>query len=594
MVKGNGKSRRRIFKWPSKAPPAAEMARAGFVYTPTEDAPDQTTCFVCQAKIDCWDADDNPFLQHLELSPNCVWAVLTSPPGLQHAREQDLTSLAGTSHDPNLEYYVELRRSTFVNWPHENKRGWRPKADALARAGFHYAPGDRGDDNVECAYCGTCLNDWERNDDPEHEHFCRKPQCLVVASRRPPSRPTKLAEAASEGLEVIQDGESEVSLEASQQSLQLENVLSEKPDIEEDSASDAVQISGTVAGARESRNTYVSSNTVHIRNQGNGGASEQLISHSQREEDTFAEKSALTFPESTKQELSKAHRLKQAAFKSSANSNARNDQLIRPISHSGIPESSLRRSGTEAELSAPPAKRASSSEVRSPLRTLLNTFSTMSAFAGSIALRSPTHALQPTRDSAQKPDGCFPSPSNGVKETLSAEPASEASHMISIPAVPQPELPDEELLSKFPEKKWNDNPILLEPPTQQTSDKRPVSDTEDLKASLIQDVSMDSVGTTESENISCESLQPPSTDPIGLRSPVLPQKQKIELPGLSSFLCGFKGLNVNELRIKADLPARKWLDIVSSHLRKAMRENTERQIALIEEQRHRLIAAINQ
>ncbi|KAG8862812.1 hypothetical protein FRB96_000822 [Tulasnella sp. 330] len=48
-----------------------KLAEAGYVYTPTVDAPDMAACPYCQAAFDSWSPDDDPLALHRKKRPNC-------------------------------------------------------------------------------------------------------------------------------------------------------------------------------------------------------------------------------------------------------------------------------------------------------------------------------------------------------------------------------------------------------------------------------------------------------------------------------------------------------------------------------------------
>lgn len=104
----------------------AQLAEAGFLYCPTSSNPDNTTCFLCHSNLDAWEADDNPFVEHLKLSPNCGWAINVGiEQGIEDISQQDI--------GPASERMSEARRMTFESrWPHEGKRGWICKSQKVA------------------------------------------------------------------------------------------------------------------------------------------------------------------------------------------------------------------------------------------------------------------------------------------------------------------------------------------------------------------------------------------------------------------------------------------------------------------------------
>lgn len=66
-----------------------------------------------------WEEDDNPFVEHLRLSPHCGWAVVA---GIE-------TGLGDYAlDDPTGSQMIEARKATFGGrWPHDGKRGWKCK-----------------------------------------------------------------------------------------------------------------------------------------------------------------------------------------------------------------------------------------------------------------------------------------------------------------------------------------------------------------------------------------------------------------------------------------------------------------------------------
>ena len=114
-------------------------------------------CFTCERKLDGWESEDDPFVEHLTHSPNCPWALATSP------------YIEGNSElyneDPTSSKLADARRETFAGkWPHESKRGWVCKTERMVEAGWHYSPTPESDDSVSCAYCKLSLDGWEPKD----------------------------------------------------------------------------------------------------------------------------------------------------------------------------------------------------------------------------------------------------------------------------------------------------------------------------------------------------------------------------------------------------------------------------------------------
>ena len=76
-----------------------------------------------------------------------------------------------------LQVDVELRKSTFTNWPKHSIMSPRK----LYNNGFYYMGIN---DKVQCAFCGGVLSDWERDDDVEKEHARHFGQCELVKVRK--------------------------------------------------------------------------------------------------------------------------------------------------------------------------------------------------------------------------------------------------------------------------------------------------------------------------------------------------------------------------------------------------------------------------
>lgn len=77
---------------------------------------------------------------------------------------------------------VEARTSTFGDmWPHEHKKGWKPKVKQMVEAGWAYDPSPADEDGATCFYCNMSLDGWEPKDSPLEEHRRREPNCLFFA-----------------------------------------------------------------------------------------------------------------------------------------------------------------------------------------------------------------------------------------------------------------------------------------------------------------------------------------------------------------------------------------------------------------------------
>ncbi|RYP59600.1 hypothetical protein DL769_008465 [Monosporascus sp. CRB-8-3] len=155
--------------WPHRHLDPESFARAGFYFDPTPEYPDNTVCFLCSRKIGGWEDGDNPFEEHLRLSPHCGWAIVA-------AIEVGLGDYG--LDNPTQPRMIEARKATFGGrWPHEGKRGWKCKTKQLVDAGWKYTPTMESDDMATCTYCQLALDGWEPKDDPMHEHYKRSPEC---------------------------------------------------------------------------------------------------------------------------------------------------------------------------------------------------------------------------------------------------------------------------------------------------------------------------------------------------------------------------------------------------------------------------------
>ncbi|XP_024140891.1 baculoviral IAP repeat-containing protein 5a [Oryzias melastigma] len=53
------------------------MARAGFVHTPSDNSPDIAMCFFCLKELEGWEPDDDPQKEHKSHSSSCSFISLT-------------------------------------------------------------------------------------------------------------------------------------------------------------------------------------------------------------------------------------------------------------------------------------------------------------------------------------------------------------------------------------------------------------------------------------------------------------------------------------------------------------------------------------
>lgn len=136
------------------------MSRSGFWYKPISTNPDNVQCFVCQTQLDGWEENDNAAIEHYKHSPQCGWAINVCLSLTEHEESR-------AKEDPMGEELLQARKATFLGrWPHEHKKGWKPKIKKMIEGGWCFDPSPEGEDGTTCFYCGISLDGWERKDDP--------------------------------------------------------------------------------------------------------------------------------------------------------------------------------------------------------------------------------------------------------------------------------------------------------------------------------------------------------------------------------------------------------------------------------------------
>ncbi|KAF9874748.1 chromosome segregation protein [Colletotrichum karsti] len=170
---------------------AEDLAKAGFVWKPWPDNPDNVVCFLCNKSLDGWEEGDNALVEHIKHSPSCGWAIVA---GIE-ANVGDLAA-----EDPSSTRMIAARKATFGGrWPHENKRGWKCKTKQLAEAGWKYTPSLEYNDMATCTYCELALDGWEQGDKPMDEHRNRSPECPFFALKDQYSATKKTKGKAARG-----------------------------------------------------------------------------------------------------------------------------------------------------------------------------------------------------------------------------------------------------------------------------------------------------------------------------------------------------------------------------------------------------------
>ena len=208
--------------WPHKTPTPEALAHAGFYYKPSKSSNDNTICYLCERQLGGWEADDDPFEEHLKHSPECGWALVMTV-------AQDSNLDPKNMEDPTGQQFTDARRATFaIGWPHEAKRAWKCKTERMVEAGWHFTPVPEGEDYVSCAYCKLCLDGWEPKDDPFEEHHRRSPHCIFFhfAGHTPPSKRPKAKKGRASRSSRTSKASTRLSTQSSTQDVTM---LSEAP-----------------------------------------------------------------------------------------------------------------------------------------------------------------------------------------------------------------------------------------------------------------------------------------------------------------------------------------------------------------------------
>lgn len=229
-LKGS-KPRSRKASWPHARPSATQVAKAGFYFTPSpsEFGADLVTCYMCGCGIDGWEPEDDPLKVHAENCESCPLAMLQSKPwendpDYDPRCDDSLSTRLQTYYQPLTNEELEeaimnadpaqskdgsptssnqlstqsmMLMGTSV-WPHDDKSGWIPTSESMAKAGFYYFPNFSGEDFALCPYCGLGLDGWEPTDEPVEEHQRRSPHCLYFTANSKIPLPTSIESESHE------------------------------------------------------------------------------------------------------------------------------------------------------------------------------------------------------------------------------------------------------------------------------------------------------------------------------------------------------------------------------------------------------------
>lgn len=101
-----------------------KVAKAGFIFDPNPEHPDNVTCYICTKALEGWCVDDDPLREHLKHSEDCGWAIAAAIEA--HLPEWE-------EKNPMSEELLEARKKTFGEWwPYEKKKGWKCKVKQVS------------------------------------------------------------------------------------------------------------------------------------------------------------------------------------------------------------------------------------------------------------------------------------------------------------------------------------------------------------------------------------------------------------------------------------------------------------------------------
>ncbi|XP_061564701.1 baculoviral IAP repeat-containing protein 5a [Cololabis saira] len=99
------------------------MAKAGFVHTPSDNCPDIAMCFFCLKELEGWEPEDDPEKEHKSHSPSCHFITLKKKVEeltveefvkLQKEKQKFLINKTGKEAITKLEEAVKLRRAEII------------------------------------------------------------------------------------------------------------------------------------------------------------------------------------------------------------------------------------------------------------------------------------------------------------------------------------------------------------------------------------------------------------------------------------------------------------------------------------------------
>ncbi|XP_060951377.1 baculoviral IAP repeat-containing protein 5a [Limanda limanda] len=100
------------------------MAKAGFVHTPSDNSPDIAMCFFCLKELEGWEPEDDPEKEHKSHSPSCHFIALKKKVEeltveeflkLQKERHKFIIIKSCQEAITKFEDTAKLRRSDIIN-----------------------------------------------------------------------------------------------------------------------------------------------------------------------------------------------------------------------------------------------------------------------------------------------------------------------------------------------------------------------------------------------------------------------------------------------------------------------------------------------
>ncbi|CAO1619935.1 unnamed protein product [Jaminaea pallidilutea] len=164
----------------SRFPTPSSLAAFGFYFSPSSTEPDRVVSYIDGTILADFQAGETIEQKLHDVQPDNAWLLINQSKSAGQPSEKGDGIFEYSDEDllPDGHSMTAARRRTFADrWPHDDKRGWKPTAQKLAQAGFHFEPTEEDTDNASCIYCGRTLSGWEKTDDAVHEHLRKKPEC---------------------------------------------------------------------------------------------------------------------------------------------------------------------------------------------------------------------------------------------------------------------------------------------------------------------------------------------------------------------------------------------------------------------------------